>query len=61
MRDEVRPGYRLTTKINYMKANLRKIRKKRIYAEDLKEIVSIFESGKLSVLQIEKLYLVTHY
>jgi len=40
-----------------MKANLRKIRKKRVYAEDFKkEIVSIFESGKLSVIQIEKLY-----
>ena len=40
-----------------MKANLRKIRKKRVYAEDFKkEIVSIFESGKLSVLQLEKLY-----
>ena len=40
-----------------MKANLQKIRKKRVYAEDFKkEIVSIFESGKLSVIQIEKLY-----
>ncbi len=40
-----------------MKPNLRKIRKKRIYSEDFKkEIVSIFESGQLSVIQIEKLY-----
>ncbi len=40
-----------------MKANLRKISKKRVYAEDFKkEIVSIFESGKLSVLHLEKLY-----
>ena len=40
-----------------MEPNLRKIRKKRIYSEDFKkEIVSIFESGQLSVLQIEKLY-----
>ncbi len=40
-----------------MEPNLRKIRKKRIYSEDFKkEIVSIFESGQLSVLQIGKLY-----
>ena len=40
-----------------MKANLRKIRKHRVYSEEFKrEIVSLFESGKLSVLQIEKVY-----
>ncbi len=40
-----------------MEPNLRKIRKKRIYSEGFKkEIVSIFESGQLSVIQIEKLY-----
>lgn len=40
-----------------MKANLREIRKYRRYSDEFKkEIVSIFESGKLSVLQIEKLY-----
>ena len=40
-----------------MKANLKNIRKNRRYSEDFKrEIVSIFESGKLSVPQLEKLY-----
>ncbi|WP_438967304.1 transposase [Flavobacterium sp.] len=40
-----------------MKANLQQIRKQRCYSEEFKkEIVSIYESGKLSVLQIEKLY-----
>ncbi|MBS4039166.1 MAG: transposase, partial [Flavobacteriales bacterium] len=40
-----------------MKANLRKIRKHRVYSEEFKrEIVSLFESGKLSVCQIEKVY-----
>ncbi|MBS4040626.1 MAG: transposase, partial [Flavobacteriales bacterium] len=40
-----------------MKVNLRKIRKCRLYSEEFKrEIVSLFESGKLSVLQIEKVY-----
>ena len=40
-----------------MKANLKQLRKRRSYSEEFKrEIVSIFESGKLSVLQIEKLY-----
>ncbi len=40
-----------------MKANLKTIRKYRRYSEDFKrEIVSIFESGKFSVPQIEKLY-----
>lgn len=40
-----------------MKANLKNIRKNRRYSENFKrEIVSIFESGKLSVPQLEKLY-----
>ena len=40
-----------------MKANLLQLRKQLYYSEEFKrEIVSIFESGKLSVIQIEKLY-----
>jgi transposase len=40
-----------------MKANLRKIRKNRVYSEDFKrEIVQLFESGSYSVCQLEKLY-----
>lgn len=40
-----------------MQANLREIRKHRRYSEEFKkEIVIIFESGQLSVPQIEKLY-----
>lgn len=40
-----------------MKANLKQIRKQRIYSEEFKkELVSYFESGKFSVLQLEKLY-----
>lgn len=40
-----------------MKANLKNIRKNRHYSEDFKrEIVSVFESGKFSVPQLEKLY-----
>jgi transposase-like protein len=40
-----------------MKANLRNIRKKRNYSEEFrKEIVKDFESGKWSVLQLEKLH-----
>lgn len=40
-----------------MKANLKNVRKVRHYSDDFKrEIVSVFESGKLSVLQLEKLY-----
>jgi transposase-like protein len=40
-----------------MKANLKHLRKRRHYSEEFKrEIVSIFESGKLSILQIQKLY-----
>ena len=41
----------------YMKANLREIKKHRRYSTDFKkELVSLFESGKYSVLQLEKLY-----
>lgn len=44
-------------KSNYMKANLQEIRKYRRYIDEFKkEIVSFFESGKLRVLQIIKLY-----
>lgn len=40
-----------------MKANLKQIRKHRRYSEEFKkEIVSFFESGKFSVLQLERLY-----
>jgi len=40
-----------------MKANLRLIRKQRRYSVELKkELVSLFESGKYSVPQLEKLY-----
>jgi len=40
-----------------MKANLKQIRKIRRYSEEFKkEIVSLFESGKFSVLQLERLY-----
>ena len=40
-----------------MQTNLRLIRKSRVYSDDFKrEIVSLFESGKLSVLQLERLY-----
>jgi transposase-like protein len=40
-----------------MKANLKIIRKRRIYTEEFKrEIVSDFESGKFSVPQLEKLH-----
>lgn len=40
-----------------MKANLRKIQKKRVYSDEFKkEIVSLFESGEFSVSQLEKLY-----
>jgi transposase-like protein len=44
-----------------MKANLKEIRKLRIYSDDFKkEIVAIYESGKFSVLQLEKLYSVSN-
>lgn len=40
-----------------MKANLKTLKKGRIYSEEFKrEIVRIFESGEFSVLQLEKLY-----
>ncbi len=40
-----------------MKTNLRELRKNRKYSEEFKkEIVSLFEKGKFSVLQLEKLY-----
>lgn len=40
-----------------MKTNLREIQKKRVYSEEFKkELVSLFESGKFSVMQLEKLY-----
>lgn len=40
-----------------MKANLKQIRKKRHYSDEFKrELVSIYESGQYSVLQLEKLY-----
>lgn len=40
-----------------MRTDLRKLRKKRHYSEDFKkEIVSLFESGKYSVKQLESLY-----
>jgi|SRR5690606_263400 transposase-like protein len=40
-----------------MKANLQQVRKLRRYSEEFKkEIVSLYESGKFSVLQLEKFY-----
>lgn len=40
-----------------MKLNLREIKKSRKYSDEFKkEIVSLFESGKFSVYQLEKLY-----
>lgn len=40
-----------------MKSNLRHLRKSRKYSEEFKkEIVALFENGKFSVLQLEKLY-----
>jgi transposase len=40
-----------------MNANLKEIRKLRVYSEEFKkEIVSFYESGKYSVLQLEGLY-----
>lgn len=40
-----------------MKANIKLLRKQRQYSEDFKkEIVSEFEAGKFSVLQLEKLH-----
>lgn len=40
-----------------MRANVNQIRKRRNYSDDFKkEIVSSYESGEFSVLQLEKLY-----
>ena len=40
-----------------MKANIKAIRKKRVYSEEFKkQIVQEFELGKFSVLQLEKLH-----
>lgn len=40
-----------------MKSNLTQLRKQWRYSEDFKkEIVSIYESGKFTVCQLEKLY-----
>jgi len=40
-----------------MKTNLKQLRKHRRYSEEFKkEIVALFEKGKFSVLQLEKLY-----
>ena len=40
-----------------MNANLKEIRKRRVYSEDFKrEIVNFYESGKFSVMQLERLY-----
>ncbi|WP_299673061.1 transposase [uncultured Polaribacter sp.] len=40
-----------------MKANLKQLKKRRIYSEEFKrEIVKDFESGRFSVSQLEKLY-----
>jgi transposase len=44
-----------------MKANLHQIKKSRSYSEGFKrEIVSLYESGKFSVLQIEQLYKISN-
>ena len=40
-----------------MKANIRTIRKKRVYTKEFKnQLVKEFESGKFSVLELERLY-----
>lgn len=40
-----------------MKTNLTQLRKKRTYSEEFKkEIVTLFEKGRFSVLQLEKIY-----
>ncbi len=44
-----------------MRTNLKKLRKKLRYSEDFKkELVSLFEKGTYSVLQLERLYGVTN-
>lgn len=43
-----------------MRANIRKLQKHRVFSDEFKkEIVSLFEQGKFSVLQLEKLYRVS--
>lgn len=45
-----------------MKANIKTIRKKRVYSEEFKKrLVSEFECGKYSVLQLEKLYGISNH
>jgi len=40
-----------------MNANLKEIRKHRVYSEEFKkELINFYESGKYSVLQLERLY-----
>lgn len=40
-----------------MNANLKEIRKRRVYSEEFKkEIVNFYESGRHSVLKMERLY-----
>jgi transposase len=44
-----------------MKTSITKIRKKRVYSEEFKQaVVKEFESGRSSVLQLEKLYKVSN-
>lgn len=44
-----------------MKSNLRSIRKKRKYSEEFKKrLVSDFETGKFSVVQLERLYKISN-
>jgi transposase-like protein len=44
-----------------MKSNLNQVRKFRRYSDEFKkEIVFLYESGKLSVLQLEKIYGITN-
>lgn len=44
-----------------MKANIRKIRHKRVFTEDFKKhLVKEYESGKVGVLELEKVYQVSH-
>lgn len=47
----------MTKKSADYEANLRKLQKQRVFSEEFKrKIVSLFESGKFSVLELEKLY-----
>lgn len=44
-----------------MKANIRKIRHKRVFTEDFKKhLVKEYESGTVGVLELEKVYQVSH-